>query len=147
MSDLLLNNDAGYYDISLSNGDFVMMSGFDTALLMSIFCEKRAAESEIPAPEMRRGWWGNTTLGFDNYEMGSKLWLLEQARRDNTVLGLAKTYSADCLQWLISNNYAKEIRVDTSFIVGGIRIEIDIVVSLNKTISASYDLWTNTNLA
>lgn len=145
MSDILLNNDSGYYDISFTNGDFTMTRGLETALLMSVYCDKRADVSEIPAPELRRGWWGNTVLGYGNYEIGSKLWLLEQARKDNVTLGLAKTYTADCLQWLIVDNLAKEIRVDSSFIINGLKIEVDIVVSQNKTISESYELWQNTN--
>jgi len=146
MSDLLLNTDKDYYDISFVNGDFALTDGMETALLMSVFCEKRASASEIPAPELRRGWWGNTVYGFDNYEIGSKLWLLEQARRDNITLGLAKTFTADCFQWLIEDNNAQGINVDSSFIVNGIRIDVDIVISQNKTISKSFDLWQNTNI-
>jgi phage gp46-like protein len=145
MADILLNNDAGYHDISFTNGDFTLTNGMETALLMSIYCEKRASESEIPAPEMRRGWWGNTVLGFGNYEIGSKIWLLEQARKDNITLGLSRTYSADSLQWLIEDNLAKDVTVDSSFIAGGISIDVDIAISLNKTISSSYELWQNTN--
>jgi phage gp46-like protein len=146
MADALLNNDKGYYDFSLENGDFKLTNGLETALFMSIFCEKRAAPSEMPAPETRRGWWGNTVLGYGNYEIGSKLWLLEQARKDNIVLGLSKTYVADGLQWLLEDNYAKNITINTSFIVDGIEIQIDIAISQNKTISNSFQFWQNTNL-
>lgn len=146
MADILLNNNAGYYDISFISGDFTTTNGLETALLMSIFGEKRADASEIPTPEMRRGWWGNAFLGYDNYEFGSKNWLLEQARKDNITLGLSKTYTLDSLQWLIEDNLAKELMVDTSFIIDGISIEINIAISLNKTISISYELWQNTNL-
>ncbi|MFA5369085.1 MAG: phage GP46 family protein, partial [Candidatus Paceibacterota bacterium] len=143
MADLKLNDTNTYYDFTFLNGDFELTYELDTALLLSIFCEKRAASSEVPAPEMRRGWWGNTVLGYDNYEMGSKLWELEQARKDNTTLGLSKTYAADCLQWLIEDNYAVEIKVDSNFIVNGINLDVEIVISQNKTISESYELWEN----
>lgn len=146
MADILLNNDNDYYDISFTNGDFSLTYGLDTALLLSIFCEVRASSSEVPMPEMRRGWWGNTVSGFDNYEMGSKIWELEQARRDNVTLGLLKTYTINCLQWLVEDNLTKQINADTSFIVGGIRIDVDILISQSKTISNSYELWQNTNV-
>ena len=146
MTDISLNKDKEYYDFNFINGDFELTQGMETALLMSIFCEKRAGVSEIPAPELRRGWWGNLVNGYDNYEIGSKLWLLEQARRDNTTLNLAKTYAQDCLQWLIDDGYAKEIITDTSFVVGGIEIDMQIVTSANKTINRSYQLWSNTNI-
>ncbi len=145
MADILLNTNKGYHDIGFTNGDFTLTQGLETALLMSVYCEKRADASEVPASEMRRGWWGNLVLGYGDYEIGSKLWELEQARKDNVTLGLTKTYTVDGFQWLIADNLAKEIKVDSSFIVNGIQIEIDIVISQNKTISESYELWQNTN--
>ena len=42
----LVNND--YYDISFTEGDYTTTEGLDTALLMSVFSEKRADFSEIP---------------------------------------------------------------------------------------------------
>jgi phage gp46-like protein len=145
-TDIKLNYDNGkYYDLKIVDGDFEVTYGMDSALLLSIYCEKRADASEIPAPEMRRGWWGNTVLGYGDYEMGSKLWLLEQARRDTIVLNLCKTYSMNCFQWLVDDNLAKQINVDTSYIVNGVLIDVEILVSLNKTITASYELWNNTN--
>lgn len=146
MADILLNNDKGYYDFSIVNGDFAITNGLDTALLLSVLCEVRAAPSEVPAPEMRRGWWGNTVLGYDNYEMGSKNWELEQARKDNVTLGLSKTYTTNSLQWLVEDNLAKEVKVDSGFTVNGINLEVNIIISQSKTISKSYDLWQNTNV-
>jgi len=145
MADILLNKEKGYYDFDFLDGDFALTDGLGTALLLSFLCEKRAAASEIPTPEFRRGWWGNTVLKYDNYEIGSKLWLLEQARKDNTTLNLAKTYTSDCLQWLISDTLVKEIKSESSFIVDGISVEADLVISPNKTLSIAFDLWENTN--
>lgn len=145
MADIELTQKGSYYDFSFEKGDFVLTQGMDTALLMSIFCEKRADISEMPFAETRRGWWGNLVLDTANYEIGSKLWLLEQARRDLTSLSLAKTYAQDCLQWLIEDNLAKEIKTDSAFAWNGIDIEINIVTSTNKILSKAYNLWNNTN--
>jgi len=144
MADIALTKINSYYDFSIENGDFALTQGMDTALLMSIFCEKRADISEMPFAETRRGWWGNTVLDTENYEIGSKLWLLEQARRDLTSLSLAKTYAQDCLQWLIEDSLAKEIQTDSAFSENGIDIDINIVTSSNKIVSKAYNLWNNT---
>jgi len=145
MADILLNNDdKTYYDFNIIDGDFELTTGFETALLMSLFCEKRADASEMPAPELRRGWWGNTMLGYENYEIGSKLWLLEQARKDSSSLNLSKTYAQDGLQWLIIDGHAQAIKTDASFTIGGIDIEIEIKISLNEILISSYKFWQDT---
>lgn len=144
MADIALTQKGSYYDFSFQDGDFVLTQGMDTALLMSIFCEKRADISEMPFVETRRGWWGNTVLDTDNYEIGSKLWLLEQARRDLTSLSLAKTYTQDCLQWLLEDDLAKEVKTDSAFSSNGIDIDVNIVTTSNKVLSKAYNLWNNT---
>ncbi len=51
----------GFYDIDIdSSGDIDKTDGFDTAILMSFFCERRADESEVTVAELRRGWVGNS---------------------------------------------------------------------------------------
>jgi len=97
--DIKLNDDKGYWDIDFdSQGDFVLEDGFDTAILMSLMCNKRANEAEVEAPQYRRGWWGNETSDFDNFEIGSKLWLLSQARATQNTLNRAIRYTQDALQ-------------------------------------------------
>ena len=144
MADILLNTDKGYYDISFTNGDFTMTKGMETALLMSVFGEKRAAPSEVPVPELRRGWWGNTVLGYDDYEIGSKLWLLMQARKNNQTLNLAKTYTYDCLQWLIQDQLANRIEVIDNFINSALLLKVVIYKGQSIVISNAYTLWNNT---
>ena len=61
---LMTKNDDGYYDINFENGDLSKTDGFETALLMTFLCERRASDSEIPSPKRQRGWWGNAFLGF-----------------------------------------------------------------------------------
>ena len=79
----------GLYDIQLGDdGDILTEDAFDTAIIVSIFSDRRADESEALIPEMRRGWIGNeSTPGI---EIGSKLWLYEQARLTRTILDIQK---------------------------------------------------------
>ena len=57
----------GAYDIQIaSNGDILTQDFFDTYILVSLFSNRRANESEVLVPELRGGWIGNeSTPGFE----------------------------------------------------------------------------------
>lgn len=136
-----------YYDISFdTDGDFLLTEGFETAILMSMFCERRASASEVPNIESRRGWWGNKVGNIDNYEIGSKLWLLVQSRRDTNALNLIKSYITDGFQWMLEDNYIDSLKVDSMFIVDGISVNITMTRLNNIVFSNAYEIWNNTNL-
>jgi len=105
----------GYYDLVISDdGSLADENSLDNAVNMSLFCDKRADESEVQVPELRRGWWGNT-LNDDGYEIGSKLWLLEQRRASGNTLNDARDYIYDCLQWMLDNGIIRDLKVQTSY--------------------------------
>jgi len=107
-TDVALNTDAGYYDISFTDGDLTKLQGFDTAIFISVFTDARASATQIEKPELRRGWIGN--LG-NSIEIGSLNWLYEQARLINkTANGLADT-TRTCLKWLVDFEYATSVTV------------------------------------
>jgi phage gp46-like protein len=144
-TDIHFNKTKGYFDFDIAtNGDFVTTQGLDTALLMSIYVDKRAEPSEVPAPSMRRGWWGNLVGNYVNYQIGSKLWLLIQARKDNVTLNLAKTYTYDCLQWLIEDQLATRIEVSDYFLNDALLLKINIYKGQSIIFSNAYTLWNNT---
>lgn len=142
-------NSQGILDISFEDGDIKSVSGFESALLLSILVEKRATASEIGAPQFRRGWWGNEALGFDDYEMGSKLWLLSQHRRNTQGLNQAITFARDSLQWLLDDNLIDEIRVSANYGTGEERdvlnLNIDLLRSQNSVLSRGFKIWQNTS--
>jgi len=107
-TDVALNTDAGYYDISFTDGDLTKLKGYDTAIFISVFTDARASATQIEKPELRRGWIGN--LG-NSIEIGSLNWLYEQARLINkTANGLADT-TRTCLKWLVDFEYATSVTV------------------------------------
>jgi phage gp46-like protein len=144
-ADALLNNDAKYWDIGFANGDLILTYGFETAILMSLFLDKRASETEVAKVELRRGWWGNDFSDYDNYEIGSKLWFLDQARADINTLNLAQTYANDGLSWFLTDNYCTKITVDTSYTIGNLIIDVTLYRPNNLIINNSYTLWDNTH--
>lgn len=105
--------DSARFDIAIdANGDIETADQLDTAIKMSLFCERRAAASEMPAPELRRGWIGNeATPGF---EIGSKLWLYEQARLTQTNLNGIETEALAGLNWMLEDGIALDVQAETS---------------------------------
>lgn len=133
------------YDINFPAGDFELMSGLDTAILMSLTCERRASESEIKLPQYRRGWLGNEINGFDNFEYGAKLWLLNQARATQDTLNKAVTYSQQALQWLVTDGYVKSTIVTSEYNSAlHLILHIQFVRQDNVTETRIYNLWQNT---
>lgn len=134
----------GYYDFVISGGDFESISGFDNAILMSLLCERHADESEIAPPQKRRGWIGNEMLDIENFEYGSKLWLLDQARLTQDTLNKSVDYSRQGLQWFIDDGYSERINVTGEIRNNSILLDI-IFYNKNDIIERrGFDVWRKT---
>lgn len=133
----------GYYDFSLNDeGDILTEDFFDTAILMSFFCEKRAASSEVPDSQRRRGWIGNeSTPGF---EIGSKIWLYEQSRIDRNTLNGINTAANESLQWMIDDAIAVAVRSSSTFSNDTIFLVVEIERPNSKVERRFFTLWENT---
>ena len=130
------------YDFRLdANGDIATGDQLDTALLMSLFCERRAAESEMPVPELRRGWIGNAVT--PDFEIGSKLWLYEQARITRTTLNGITAEALAGLNWLVEDGIAESVIVNTT--IAGLTVTL---TRQNSEVSTQfYKLWEGTGNA
>lgn len=148
MSDLvgadaeLLETD-GVYDMVIDSvGDIKTKDFFDTAILMSLYCERRAVPSEMPSSHLRRGWIGNeSTPGF---EIGSKLWLFEQARLTRSVLNSVDSVAKESLVWMVSDNIAKSIEAQSRLSKASLVLEITITRPNSSVVTQYFDLWENT---
>lgn len=129
------------YDFRLdAQGDIETADQLDTALLMSLFCERRAAPSEMTHPELRRGWIGNeATPGF---EIGSKLWLYEQARITRTTLNGIQAEALDAMAWLVEDGIATKVEAA----VEPDALTINLYRPNSEVVSAYYPLWEGTGV-
>ena len=130
------------YDFRLdANGDIATADQLGTALLMSLFCERRAAESEMPVPELRRGWIGN--VATPDFEIGSKLWLYEQAGITRTTLNGITAEALAGLNWLVEDGIAESVIVNTT--IAGLTVTL---TRQNSEVSTQfYKLWEGTGNA
>lgn len=133
--------------ISLENGDFKTIDSFDTSITVSLFGDERADSSEVPAVERRRGWWGNNFGSDSEFQLGSKLWILNQERRTQETLNKAITIAQNALQWLVDEGHAKNIDVVGAFTAAGIGLTITIFRSSAVTETKYYELWNNSGAA
>jgi len=139
-TDAVLNATRGYYDISITDGQIDVAEFFDTSLIYSIFGERRASPEEVIEPQLRRGWIGN-----DDYENGSKIWLLYQSRLTRDVLNRLEDEAYKALQWLADDGFAVSID-DVVVSLSGGRVLLDVTIrrSRDKVDRRNFVLWDNT---
>lgn len=134
----------GYLDLTLDDsGDLTKLNSFDTAIQLSIFCERRASETEVPEADRRRGWIGNINQPV---EYGSKLWLLYQARLTADTNNRARDYLEQALQWFVDFGYLRRFSVSTRRDFGSSAIIADITFErFNSEVEhRNFVLWDNT---
>lgn len=108
------------YDRGLGFADVVLTSAADavahgdqvtTAILLSLYTDRRVDPSEVPAGTDLGGWWGATFPKKAGHIEGSRLWLLfafggaasEENRRR------AEEYAAEALAWMIEDGIFAKI--------------------------------------
>lgn len=113
MPDLALAWDlaAASADLVVENNDFKGEYGLETAVLISLCCDARAAaDDDIPdGTTNRRGWWGDEFLENPGDHVGSKLWLLDRSKIEPFTLRRIQSYASECLAWMIEDKVARQI--------------------------------------
>ena len=121
MADILVqwNNSIGAGDICIVGADLGNDDGLETAVLLSLFTDRRVRPEELPpGVSWRRGWWGDG-LNDDQDQSGSKLWLLHRAKRTPDLLVRARGYASEALAWLVADGVATALDVATTYTPAG----------------------------
>lgn len=137
--DLKLNQSKGYWDLDIENGDLAKTDSLDTALYMSVFCDKRA--NSLSEPTLRRGHFTNQFNLVSGYEIGSLLWLYTTQDK-NTKLSLIESSVNDGLKWMIDDNIISKAKVQATKSSSNVNLEIEL---LGKFSSKYYNLFLNLN--
>lgn len=84
-----------------------------TAVILSLFTDRRAPEGWRPDIRDRRGWWGDGVQpdGEALDPLGSWLWLLETEIVSPQTVALAKAYASAALEWMLRDHVAARIDV------------------------------------
>ena len=108
--------DAGAADLVLEDDDLASDAGLRTAVLLSLFLDRRAEDEDaLPGEDDdRRGWWADEFAETDGDRIGSRLWLIDRAKRAGDVPARATELVREALAWLIEDRVASSIDVDIS---------------------------------
>lgn len=114
------------WDLNLMGGDFFFDTdtqdlesdeGIETAVVISLFTDRRAEEDNIlPDPNNpdRRGWWGDlASPEVEGDQIGSRLWLLGREKTEEGVLVKVKKYAEEALQWMIEDDVVVKVDIIT----------------------------------
>lgn len=138
------------YDIFAQNGGLAKSNGLDSQLLVSLFVDSRADDSEQPIKELQRGWTGNIIVNnILDYEIGCKQWIYTEQGKLSTETAepTLDTVKNDGVQWMIDDNWCQDIDVEiieTNFKEGKLILEFRFIIDQNNIEKRRIILWTNT---
>lgn len=116
-------------DIALAGYDLQADDGLQTAVILSLFTDRRADDDDVlPGGDDRRGWWADAWPAEPADRFGSRLWLLSREKQTNQVLIRAREYTEEALAWLVDDGVAQQVQVEASVVrtgVLGLLIQID----------------------
>ncbi|MDD0853001.1 phage GP46 family protein [Halobacteriovorax sp. GB3] len=105
-------------------------NGIRTAIIISLFTDKRINENEKPSDESSlAGFWGDD---FEERPYGSRLWLLHRNKINNETRLNAIDYAKEALEWLTEDKVVKSVNVDAQIIDKKIALLIGIELPGNK---------------
>lgn len=125
---------SGYGDISIDDEgvDLSTDEGLQTAVIMSLFTDRRADDEELPSgTTSKRGWWGDSLADVEGDMIGSKLWLIYREKELNSVAVRAEQYALEALQWLLDTKIASQVDV-TAELLGSGRLGLGVKIHRPK---------------
>jgi len=138
---LITNND-GSFTIGVTNGDLTVDNGFDTAINLSLFTDKRAPDDRIINEKDRRGTLRDLVSTVEDRKHGSWLWLLEQSKLTPENRNLAIVYCQDALNWFVEDGIATSVEIDAVIVPRqGFQILISIRNKLGEVTNHYRNLW------
>ena len=123
MTDLLLfwSGEDFAADLLLADGDLARDAGLRSAVIVSLFTDRRARSDDILPQQGAdpRGWWPDA-LGDPDDQIGSRLWLLSREKQLPTVLAKARDYVMEALAWLVRDGVASSVEVEAEVSAPGV---------------------------
>lgn len=107
------------FDLVLGAQGLESDDGIETAVILSLFTDAPATDDELAIAgltrEQNRGWFGNDYPDVDGDVWGSKLWLLQRAKRSDETLARANGYAREAVAWLITDGVASRIPIEAAW--------------------------------
>ncbi len=147
--EIKFNPDTREGDITLGKGDLIRDNGLVTAVIISLFTDRRANDSDNFDNDDQKGWWGDQVSEVEGDLIGSRLWLLNRSAARENVSILAKEYIFEALEWMIEDGVVAKIDVDTFTFCRQWNKRLGVVIKMHQsdcnTSELQFDdLWKNT---
>ncbi|MEP9372623.1 phage GP46 family protein [Mesorhizobium sp. KR1-2] len=119
-------------DVEISAGNLADDDTLRTAILVSLFTDRRAGpDDELPdgAGNDRRGWLGDALSSVEGDRIGSRLWLLKRRKQTEETRRQGEDYCREALEWLVEDGIASAITIEAAWARSGVLV-CHIAVSL-----------------
>lgn len=109
-------------DIALSGFDLLPENSLRTAVIISLFTDRRAGKSDVlpGGPTDKRGWWGDLIADVPQDRIGSYLWLLSREKQTSETAERARGYALEALGWLTEDGVATRIEAFAEWVSAGV---------------------------
>lgn len=127
LADLALtwSNATGDGDLSMIDSDLASDRGLVTAMILSLFTDRRAENDDQPPSgdeRDRRGWWADQFADIEGDLIGSRLWLLDRSKRTNETKLRAEEYVSEAWAWMLEDRVVSGIDVTVEVTDAGLLI-------------------------
>lgn len=105
----------GNADLSIIDSDLASDRGLETAVLLSLFTDRRAEDDDTPPsgdPNDRRGWWADQFSAVEGDRIGSRLWLLDRSVITGETARRAEEYVREALAWMLEDRVVESVGVE-----------------------------------
>jgi len=125
-----------------ADGDILTEDQLDTAILVSLFTDRRAEPYQVQQAHLRRGWIGDLETPDDLW--GSTLWLHDQSRMTADTASLVREAAQGGLDWMVRDDIASEVFSRAEAKITGLDLVVDIKKPTGKSESFLVSLWDKT---
>ena len=140
MTDVLLSwdNQAGSGSLTTQGSDLALTDGLVTAIVVSLFTDRRASDDDLPPGQSdRRGWWADAVA---DDEIGSHLWLLDREKRTLDVPVKAEEYARAALAWLVTDGRLDAVAVAAELIDDLLGIFVELTLPSGASVEFQFNL-------
>lgn len=131
-----------WFDVLLEDGDLVTDAGLESAVVLSLFIDRRAETDDVIDDDDKRGWWADG-IDSDGDLIGSRLWLLQRSKTVADIPRRAKEYAEEALDWMREDGVAKSVLASAQRIGNVLSLQIAIARPDGREWSSVWEVQLN----
>ncbi|NKB37848.1 MAG: hypothetical protein GKR93_11880 [Gammaproteobacteria bacterium] len=132
-----------YFDYQLKTSQLEADDGLATAVILSLFTNRLANDDDVlpNGSDDKRGWWADAYPDIAGDNIGSRLWLLEREKDEQSVVNLAREYAEEALQWMLDDGVASRVDVVAGWVESsGVIVEVKTATVFKGMLAIGVDI-------